>query len=133
MDNVVRLIKEKNQLLKHFLKMTTEECQRINAGDFSKLQVFYETREGFLKLIMLLDSKVKSANFDSNATNEKLARAAMNDLFKEKEVLIATILDKDLEMLSMVEKEKSEVIRDLQDVSRGRRVMSAYRNTTKAS
>lgn len=133
MTNIIAILNEKNQLLGHFLKLTAEEHQRLSSGNFEKLQLFYETREGLLKLIKLLDQKtdhfLNHAQEEANASVKSTVRA----LFEKKERIVEQILEKDLEIISFIEKEKNDVIKNLRDTTRGKRVLGAYRGSLKSS
>ncbi|MCB0411258.1 MAG: hypothetical protein KDD22_01955, partial [Bdellovibrionales bacterium] len=53
-------------------------------------------------------------------------RLAVIDLLREKNEIVTEILSQDLQILSLIEKEKSSIIRELAAVKTGRKVLQTY-------
>jgi len=128
MKEIVTLLKEKNHYLKKFYTINKAELLRLNGGDFSRLDYFYQSRENILDMISHIEAKLEKniggivnvpGFTDDDRTNIR------NELFVKDEV-VGQILDQDLQILSMIEVAKTELIKELQEVRRHRQVIGAY-------
>jgi len=130
MERIITLLKEKNHYLEKFRDLNEKELRRFEAGNFENIEGFYETRDNILDLIKLIDEMIDEENENDSIAPHCSSehRQVAEYLLKRKEDLVAKILAQDLEVISWIEKEKSNIIRELQTVQKGRRAMSGYRS-----
>ncbi len=128
MNRIIVLLKNKNHFLERFFLLNEVEMLNFEQGNFDHLERFYEVRDEILKVIGEIDQKLDLAlknlaveDLDQNDLHERISK-----LVSEKESLVAGIVDQDLRILSLVEKEKTQMIQDLTSVQKARRAMKGY-------
>jgi hypothetical protein len=129
MERTITLLREKNHYLEKFYEVNDRELTKFESGNFDQIENFYCTRDKILDLIRLIDDLIREENdkepeFQMNCTSEQ--RAEVEAMLKDKEEWVTKILVQDLEVLSWIEKEKSNIIRELQSVRKGRKAMQGY-------
>ena len=126
MDRILKKLDEKNDLLEKFYRINESELFNFKEGRFQQLAQFYESREGILKIIGKLDAMLES---DLQWEGEDLSDGHTKQLIETldyKEDLVRRILGQDLEILSLVETEKSNIIKNLRSVRETRNVITKY-------
>ena len=129
MDRVIGLLREKNSYLERFFTINEHELINLGEGNFENVEAFYQAREKILELIRCIDQMI-------NEENERFTVAAISsfvkseaaDLLKSKDEWVEAILAQDLQVLSYVEREKSNIIRELRTTTQARRAVGAYRS-----
>ena len=114
MSEVLNLLKEKNFFLEKFLEESREKRVQFKARRFENLQKLYEKREKILSNIEIIDKKI-------NKTLTQKSSVEMNSPNKNKMIRvlqkirsnISDILDQDLQIISYIENEKSEIIKEI--------------------
>lgn len=137
MERVIQLLSEKNTYLEKFYYMNEQELINFAEGNFETVEPFYQARDKVLDLISCLDGLLDEQN---NATTPDdvmkvtdSQRSEIGDLLRAKDELVKAILAQDLQLLTYIEKEKSNIIRDLRDMNTARRAVGAYANTERAA
>ncbi len=128
MEQIINLLKEKNHCLKKFYTLNKAELLRLSDGDFSRLDYFYQSRENILDLISHIEAKMEERLGVTEPTpgvSEQERQRVRNEL-SFKDDVVGQILDQDLQILSMIESAKTEIIKELQDVKRNKQVIGAY-------
>jgi hypothetical protein len=86
------------------------------------------TREHILavveKIELLLSQKLEGSKEDVSEDH----RSSVEGLLQSKDKIIREILDQDLEILSTIEKEKSNILLELKTLKKGRMTISAYKS-----
>lgn len=133
MDRVIALLSEKNNNLEKFYYMNEQELINFADGNFESVEPFYQARDKILDLISCLDSFLDEENqrLSSEITAEQ--RADIGDLLRAKDELVKAILAQDLQLLAYIEKEKSNIIRELRGTGTARRAVGAYANIERNS
>jgi flagellar biosynthesis/type III secretory pathway chaperone len=132
MDRIIALLSEKNTNLEKFYYINEQELINFADGNFETVEPFYQARDKILDLVSCMDQLLDEENqrLSSNAiTNEQ--RADISDLLRAKDELVKAILAQDLQLLNYIEKEKSNIIRELRGTGTARRAVGAYANTEK--
>ena len=127
MERTIRLLREKNHYLENFFEMNERELVNFEAGRFENVEPFYRSRGKILDIIRSIDEKVSIENgitADREATLED--RAAIEGAFNAKESWVAAILAQDLRIISRIDTEKSNIIRELQSTQKTRKAIGAY-------
>lgn len=133
MDRVIALLGEKNTNLEKFYYINEQELINFADGNFESVEPFYQARDKILDLISCLDSFLDEENqrMSNEITPEQ--RADVSDLLRAKDELVKAILAQDLQLLTYIEKEKSNIIRELRGTGTARRAVGAYANTERNS
>ena len=123
---LLTLYAEKNHFLKKFVEINDKEIIQFQSGIFEGLEVFYENREKLLEIIRYLDSDI-DAEQDSLVNIDKGSKALFRDLLDQKNELVDQVLKQDLEIIDLIEMQKSQIIRELQDIKKNQRGLSGYK------
>lgn len=130
MNAVMTLLNDKNEHLHKFLQLNETELINFMQGNFDNLEIFYQSRETILDLIRCIDGLVEVALKDS-ATASSIQDQDKKDLLKilnRKNDLVTQILAQDLQILSVIEQAKSDIIKDLRQVQSARKAVGAYKS-----
>jgi hypothetical protein len=132
MERIITLLREKNHYLAKFHEINEKELLRFDSGNFDNVEPFYMTRDKILDLIRVIDDLIQEENakHENNPSCTPEQRDEMEYLLHEKDDYVKKILDQDLEVISTVEKEKSNIIRELQAVNKGRKAIGGYHSGT---
>ena len=127
-DEIIHLLSERNRYLSQFSVINKVQIGRLKVGNFEQLSEFYMTREHILavveKIELLLGQKLERSSADVSEDN----RYSVEGLLQAKDKIIKEILDQDLEILSTIEKEKINILRELKTLKKGRTTISAYKS-----
>lgn len=128
MERVIELLEEKNHFLEEFFCVNERELISFEKGEFDNIESFYQAREKVLEVIRCIEGLIheeneRSAGREINGTD----RQEVEVLLKAKGGWVAAILAQDLRILSCIEKEKSNIIRELRATSSAKKAVSAYR------
>ncbi|MGE0763291.1 MAG: hypothetical protein AB7N80_08435 [Bdellovibrionales bacterium] len=131
MENIIGLLQDKNFHLQRFYEMNETELMNFVEGNFDNLEGFYNTREAILDLIRCIDRLVEQANLAlvepvliSNEHKNAVAQA-----LTRKNEIVTKILGQDLQILSVLETAKSNIIKELSQVKTVRKAVRAYKST----
>lgn len=125
MNRLITLFYEKNHYLEKFYSCGENELQNFLHGEFGNLDAFYETRERILEMIRYVDAQIEKS----------FERVELNDFEKKelkkalgiKDEYVQRIMDQDLSILSCIEQMKSSLIVELQNLKKGKKVVSHYK------
>jgi hypothetical protein len=130
MEKIAQLLEEKNHFLEKFHDLNEAELLQFCKGNFDNLEQFYQQRERLLEMIKHVDDKLgEIQSADWTPEEEKACRSRIADSFVIKEDLVAEILSQDLQILSCIDSEKSQIIRDLQKIKKSKSAVGAYRSS----
>lgn len=128
MERVIALLKEKNFYLEKFFAVNEHELINFGAGDFENVEAFYQARDKMLDLIRCIDGLIEEENARTVTPVTNDQRKEAEALLKQKDDWVTAILAQDLQLLEYVEKEKSNIIRELKTTQAARRAVGAYAN-----
>lgn len=130
MDTIVNLLKDKNFHLQKFYQINEAELLNFSEGNFDNLEVFYQSRETILELIRCIDRLVEAAA-SAHGDNTHIADQYKKEMLlamNAKNDLVTRILGQDLQILSVIETAKSDIIKELRSVQAGKKAVGAYKS-----
>lgn len=132
MNEVLNLLKEKNSCLQKFRELNEKEIEFISSGNFDNLENFYIAREGILGIIQRVDEMIEiaSLSFEEAAATAEL-KSEIQMTLQKRNTLVNSILEQDLEILSNIDKAKSEIIKELAQVRATRKAVGSYKSGQK--
>jgi hypothetical protein len=131
MERMVELLREKNLFLEKFFAMNEAELTNFEAGCFDNVQSFYMARDKVLDLIACIDGLIDEETQKVTPPVDPEVRAAVDVLLREKDEWVKTILAQDLQVLAYIEKEKTNIIREMQSLKQARKAVGAYHSGEK--
>jgi hypothetical protein len=126
MDYIIQLLKDRNLHLEKFAQLNESEMLRFDEGNFDNLESFYKSREGILNLVACIDKLIEETECDPALPDAK--KRQVLDLLTQKNEIVTEILSQDLQILSMIERAKSEIIKELSTVKAGRKALHNYQS-----
>lgn len=127
-DQIVLLLKEKNNHLEMFYDISERERKSFKARNFDNLEDLYRIREDILENINTIDLKIEVYSASANKSQlTDTSKKEIESCLGQKEKLVNKILEQDLQILSCIESEKSSMLKKLTSVRTGRRLLKAYR------
>jgi hypothetical protein len=128
MTKIIQLMDQKNHFLEQFCTLGEKTLADFSTRDFSSLEYFYKTREEILKLIAYVDAQVDKEQKEYSGEIDPQSREQLKECFKTKDRYVSRILRLDLEILAMLDSEKTMILRDLQGVQKTRKALGGYRS-----
>ena len=128
MERVIALLKEKNFYLEKFFAINEHELINFGAGDFENVEAFYQARDKILDLVRCIDGLIEEENARTVTPVTTEQRKQAEGILKQKDEWVKAIVTQDLQLLEYVEKEKSNIIRELKTNQAARRAVGAYAN-----
>lgn len=128
-QKLMELLDEKNQYLERFFELNESELLNFADGYFDNVESFYQAREKILDIVRCIDALVDDevALISDDGVSQAM-RIEMKDLMAQKDKLAKQILAQDLQVLSAIENEKSNIIRELKSTGQNRKAVAAYRS-----
>ncbi|MES2964936.1 MAG: hypothetical protein V4760_13680 [Bdellovibrionota bacterium] len=128
MERVIALLKEKNFYLEKFFAVNEHELINFGTGDFENVEAFYQARDKMLDLIRCIDGLIEEENARTSTPVTNDQRREVEAMLNKKDEWVTAILAQDLRLIEYVEKEKSNIIRELRTTKVARRAVGAYAN-----
>jgi hypothetical protein len=131
MDNIINLLKDKNEHLRKFKQLNESELANFSEGNFDNLEIFYNSRETILDLIRCIDGLIDVSLNESDLETMPAAeedRARIVQILGQRNDLVTEILAQDLQILSVIEQTKSDIIKELRQVQSARKAVGAYKS-----
>ncbi len=128
MEQLILLLQERNHYLEKFYEINTQKISQLAQGDMTELEEFYNEREHVLGMIRHIDKVIEKEQ--AVALNDRVLpgdRELVAELLETKDELVKQILAQDLQILSIIETEKSALIKELSTTSRSRKAMNSYK------
>lgn len=126
MKNIIQLLADRNDHLEKFAQLNETAMMKFIEGDFDELEGFYQSREGLLNVIGCIDRLLDQC--DVNQSYDNSQKKVVLELFSEKNEIVTEILSQDLQILSLIEKAKSALIKELSSVKAGRKALKNYQS-----
>ncbi len=130
MQMLIGLLERKNLCFKSFHKLCHDFLDEIAKGDTANLELFQKRRQGLLTVVEQLEFEVTSFlnAMIPGAEIPRDVRTKVDLLLREKDSIVKSILDLDLQILAYIDRMKDETIQKLQSLQSGRRTVGAYRS-----
>lgn len=130
MIRLLQFLNEKNHFLEKFYALNEAQILKMEKGLFDELEVFYNQREDLLKIIKYIDAEIHNEyrqhkNFGANLSTDQ--KTIVRDGLRVKQAYVSRILEQDLKILGMIDDAKSTIIKELQQIQKGRRALNGYR------
>jgi len=130
MKRLITLMKEKNHFLEKYMNLNERETIHFQTGNFNRLEGFYTDRERILEIIKYLDGEIDSEQaILSPEIMDRDTKAEIAAQLEIKKEVVDQVLKQDLDILSMIDKEKSNIIRELQDLKKDKKGISGYKSS----
>lgn len=130
MNRITMLMGERNKYLVKYYNLNEREMSLFRIANFDSLDAFYDTRQAILEVVAELDKKIDEELMEMTAADVETHEDSMAELLSSKDSIIEKILDQDLELLSIVEKEKSRVLQEYIDTSVSKKAVGKYKSGT---
>ncbi|MCB0391176.1 MAG: hypothetical protein KDD58_07790 [Bdellovibrionales bacterium] len=130
MTGVLDLLIEKNHFLDKFLVLNEKEILNFLDGNFDNLDSFYNSREKILGILSEIDVKIEEESIfdlEESVVDSDTKKRVLKALDYKNE-LVTRILGQDLQILSLIETAKSNIIKELSGVKSTRKVLGAYKS-----
>jgi hypothetical protein len=130
MENIINLLNDKNYHLQKFFELNEKELLNFSEGVFDNLEIFYQSRETILELIRCIDRLIETAAVAQGnpGTVSDADKKAMIKAMNVKNDLVTRILAQDLQILSVIEMAKSDIIKELRQVQSAKKAVRAYKS-----
>lgn len=131
METIINLLKDKNYHLDKFFQLNESELLNFAEGNFDNLEVFYQSRETILDLVRCIDRLIDAASGTDGVAPAVISDAHKREMIRcmnQKQDVVQRILAQDLQILSVIEKEKSNIIKELRQVSGAKKAVGAYKS-----
>lgn len=129
-DEIVHLLSERNRYLSQFAAINSVQIQRLKNKNFEQINEFYMTREHILTVVTKIEAVVNQKLEDPSIIFTDSQKAKIQEVLNEKDALIRSILDQDLNILSSIEQEKSSIITELKVLQKSKKTLNAYKSGT---
>ncbi|GIL16780.1 MAG: hypothetical protein BroJett040_05310 [Oligoflexia bacterium] len=130
MLRIINLLNQKNHYLEKFYTLNETELLNFSKANFDNLENFYQTREKLLEIIRYLDSEIDACQSEAAVAVTAELRRDMKEALAIKDEYVNRILAQDLEVLSCIEVEKSNIIKELQEIRNNKKAISSYKSPT---
>ncbi len=132
MNRVIQLMGEKNHFLEKFMNLNEKQIARLEEGHFDQIEQFYNQREDLIKIIKYIDAethKAQGLQIDGDLEMMDADRKIIKENLKTKGIYTAKIIDQDMQVLALIDRAKSQIIKELQDVRQAKRGTAGYKTT----
>lgn len=132
MNFLVELLDEKNEYLNKFYELNEKEIINIEDDNYDNLENFYTTRECLLQMIGIIDKRIDGMQ-SGVVSAESLTEAEkirIRNCLDKKNKIVQAILNQDLMILSKIEVEKSNIIKDLKQSKFSKKAIGSYKSNT---
>ncbi len=127
----VQLLNEKNHFLEKFYSLNEKQLVQLSASKFENVEYFYNQREDILKIIKYIDAELTRVHNDEVAMNLAVSdqdQAAVKECLRIKDIYVNRIVEQDVQIISLIEKLKNNIITELKTVRGARRAMTGYKS-----
>lgn len=131
MIRLIQLLNEKNHFLEKFMSLNEKQIVRLEEGHFDQIEAFYNKREDMIKIIKYIDAEINKTHLvhkDINGVFTDMQKVVIKECLRIKESYVAQILDQDMQVLGLIDKAKSDIIKELQDVRLAKKAMHGYKS-----
>lgn len=129
--NTVSLLQEKNHFLEKFYSLNEKQLLRLSSGIFDGLDEFYNNREDILKIVKYIDNEISKCHANEELMGWKITaetQGSVKEAMRIKDIFVARILEQDVQILSLIDRLKNEVIKELRTVRTAKKAMAGYKS-----
>ncbi|MCB9024989.1 MAG: hypothetical protein H6625_01620 [Bdellovibrionaceae bacterium] len=129
MTSVLDLLIQKNHFLDKFSHLNEREILNFMEGNFDNLDSFYNSREKILGILSEIDIKIQEESiFEVESDVDNQLRKKILRALDYKSDQVTRILGQDLQILSLIETAKSNIIKELSQVKSTRKILGSYKS-----
>lgn len=127
--SLLKLIHGKNRALRRFLDISTAFLAVAEGGDLSGLQAFQNRRDSVIRALDLYDRRVSEgvSTLVAGARTEGLVQE-IREALERKDALIHEILAVDLRIISLIDREKNEILKKISSTRKQRETLSKFKS-----
>lgn len=136
MESIIKLMANRNHHLLKFKELNSTELINFSEGLFDNLETFYHARETILDIVRRIDEMINDAIASLEDSNPKATiedKQVMMESMEMKNELVTEILSQDLQILSLIESEKSGIIKELKQVQTAKKALNSYQSKGRSS
>lgn len=126
MKRVLELMEQKNHYLEKFYSINETALSLFLKDQYETINEFYDQRESILEILKYIDSEITSASAETNEESI-MAVDRLKEALNIKDLYVQKIIEQDINILSCIESAKNSIIKELRDVKKGQKVVSAYK------
>ncbi|MEC9281915.1 MAG: hypothetical protein VX642_04335 [Bdellovibrionota bacterium] len=126
MNRMTNLMNERNKYLVKYYNLNEREMVLFAQNNYESLDAFYETRQAILEVVAELDKKIDESLMTLTVKEVEAQEDDIAELLSSKDSIIEKILDQDLQLLSLIEKEKNRVMKEYMDTSLSKKAVGKY-------
>lgn len=119
--------RQKKHFLEEFLKITNDGIVCFSLGNVDGIDDFYLKRESIIEILRQLDDKISLAEKNFNENRSLALKTEIKQLRMDIQEITQNILSKDLVVLDLIKKAKSEINTHLQSLKKNKKVVSSYK------
>lgn len=130
MIRLIQFLNEKNHFLEKFYALNESQIARLEAGLFDQVEKFYNQREDLLNIIKYIDAEIQKAHGlhkEMSGVYTEEQKLEIRNSLRTKEAYVKRILEQDLLVLGLIDDAKSQIIRELKEVSKAKKAMGGYK------
>ena len=130
MSEIVELLEDKNHCLERFYRLNETELLNFVEGKFEGLERFYTARESLLEMVQKIDFQIEKSNdlaFVEDPITD-LEKKQVIESITYKNDLVNQILAQDLQILSVIEQTKSNIIKELATLGSAKKAIKSYKS-----
>lgn len=131
MEHLISLLERKNLCFRSFNKLCADFISEIERGEINNLELFQRRRQGLIKVLEQLEFEIGQCLDNLHGSPDSLSTQVknnINQLFKERDALVKSILDFDLRILAHIDRIKDETIQKLQALRGSRKSLVGYKS-----
>lgn len=127
----IQLLNEKNHFLEKFYSLNEKQLIQLSSSQFENIEEFYNQREDILNIIKYIDAELSRTQTNEIAMNIAVSssdQTAVKEGLRIKDIYVNRILEQDIQIISLIEKLKTDIINELKLVRGARRAMAGYKS-----
>jgi hypothetical protein len=126
MKRVLELMDQKNHYLEKFYSVNESALEYFLKDQFDTLNEFYQSRENILEILKYIDNELNVVSHQVREENV-LDIQKLKEALKIKDTYVEKIIEQDINILSCIEAAKNSIIKELKEVRKGQKIVSAYK------
>jgi DNA integrity scanning protein DisA with diadenylate cyclase activity len=126
MEELIELFKEKNHFLKKFYLLNLKELENFRNNKFENLEFFYSQREKLIDIIGYIKAKIEKLGTHQELKSHQLC-PAIKAIEENNNLITKDIFEQDSEILAHIENAKNTIIKELQKIKTGKKIVAKYK------
>ncbi len=119
-------MEERNRYLKKFYTINNEQLKNLKSKKFEQIEDFYKTRQSIIDIIDILENKIEDIASSLRFEPSDQIKTSIRYELKKRDEIIRRILEQDLEIISILNEQKIEIVKEITSTAKNRKVFGAY-------